>query len=60
MPPHSGRDKTKRKIRLCIDLTKLNAVTNRKLYQLGSTVKTLAKIGENCKVMSKLDANSGY
>ena len=39
VPPHSGRDKTKRKIRLCIDLTKLNTVTNRKLYQLDSTVK---------------------
>ena len=35
------------KIRLCIDLTKLNAVTNRELYQLDSTVETLAKIGEN-------------
>ena len=48
------------KIRLYIDLTKLNAITNRELYQLDSTVETLAKIGENCKVMSKLDANNGY
>ena len=48
------------KIRFCIDLTKLNAVRNRELYQLDSTVETVAKIGENCKVMSKLDANSGY
>ena len=48
------------KIRLCIDLTKLNAVANGELYQLDSNEETLAKIGENCKVMSKLHANSGY
>ena len=52
--------KPKGKIRLCIDLTKLNAVTNRELYQLEGTVETLAKIGEIYKVMSKLDASSGY
>ena len=48
------------RIRLCIDLTKLNRATKRELYQLDSTVETLAKLGDECKVMSKLDANSGY
>ena len=47
-------------IRLCIDLTKLNKATKRELYQLDSTVETLAKLGDECKIMSKLDANSGY
>ena len=52
--------KPNEKMRLYIDLTKLNAVTNRQLYQLDSAVDILAKIGENWKVMSILDANSGY
>ena len=33
------------KIILCIDLTKLNKATKQELYQLDSTVETLAKLG---------------
>ena len=48
------------KLRICLDLTKLNTVTKREFYQLESVNETLAKLGNECKVMSKLDANSGY
>ena len=47
-------------IRLCIDLTKLNEGVQREFYQLESVDETLAKLGKDCNVMSKLDANSGY
>lgn len=48
------------KIRLCIDLTKLNKGIERELYQLESVEETLARMGDECKIMSKLDASSGY
>ena len=48
------------KLRICLHLTKLNTVTKREFYQLESVNETLAKIGQECKIMSKLDANSGY
>ena len=38
------------KIRMCIDLTKLNAITKRELYQIDSTIEKLARAGKNCKV----------
>ena len=47
-------------IRLCIDLTKLNMGVERELYQLEAVEETLAKLGEDCVYMSKIDANSGY
>ena len=47
-------------IRLCIDLTKLNAGVERELYQLESIEETLAKLGDDCIYMTKVDANSGY
>ena len=47
-------------IRLCIDLTKLNAGVERELYQLEAVEETLAKLGDECVYMSKVDANSGY
>ena len=47
-------------IRLCIDLTKLNAGVERELYQLESVEETLGKLGDECVFMSKVDANSGY
>ena len=47
-------------IRLCIDLTKLNTGVQRELYQLESIEETLAKLGEECVYMTKVDANSGY
>ena len=48
------------KIRLCLDLTKLNRVTKREFYQLEAVNETISKIGHECKVMSKLDANTAY
>ena len=50
----------KKEIRICLDLTKLNHEVKREFYQLSSVDETLAKIGDGCAVMSKLDANSGY
>ena len=47
-------------IRFCIDLTKLNAGVERELYQLESVEETLAKLGDECIYMSKVDANLGY
>ena len=47
-------------IRLCIDLTQLNKNIERELYQLESVEETIAKLGKGCKIMTKLDANSGY
>ena len=47
-------------IRLCIDLTKLNAGVERELYHLESVEETLAKLGDECVHMTKVDANSGY
>ena len=52
--------KPNNKIRLCIDLTKLNLGVKREFYQLESVEESISKLGTNCKVMSKLDANSGY
>ena len=47
-------------IRLCINLTKLNKGIKCELYQLESVEETIARLEEECKVMTKLDANSGY
>jgi len=47
-------------IRLCIDLTKLNNGIEREQYQLESVDETIARIGDECHIMTKLDANSGY
>ena len=52
--------KSSGEIRLCIDLTKLNAGVERELYQLESVEETLAKLGDECVHMTKVDANSGY
>ena len=48
------------KLRICLDLTKLNNCVKREYYQLPSVDETLAKIGKKGKIFSKLDANSGY
>ena len=47
-------------IRLCIDLTKLNAAVERELHHLESVEETMAKLGNECVYMTKIDANSGY
>ena len=47
-------------LRICIDLTQLNKDTKREFYELPSVDDTLAQLGNGCKYMAKLDANSGY
>ena len=47
-------------IRLCIELTKLNLGVDRDLYQLEAIEESMAKLGDECVFMSKVDANSGY
>ena len=47
-------------IRICIDLTKLNNGIEREIYQLESVEEAIAKLGDECIFMSKLDANAGY
>ena len=48
------------KLRICLDLTQLNKGTKREYYELPSVDETLAQLGSDCKIMAKLDANSGY
>ena len=47
------------KVRICVDLTKLNESVKRERHILPSVEQTLAQIG-TAKYFSKLDANSGY
>lgn len=53
VPKHNG------KVRICVDLTKLNESVRRERHILPSVEQTLAQIG-GAKYFSKLDANSGY
>ena len=54
------KPKCTERLRVCIDLTKLNEQVKREFYELPSVPETLSKLGNKCKVMSKLDFNSGY
>ncbi len=47
------------KVRICVDLTKLNESVCRERHILPSVEQTLAQIGGS-KIFSKLDANSGF
>ena len=47
------------KVRICVDLTKLNKSVCRERHILPSVEQTLAQIG-GAKHFTKLDANSGY
>ena len=47
------------KVRICVDLTKLNESVCRERHILPSVEQTLAQIG-GAKIFSKLDANSGF
>ena len=51
--------KPKGKVRICVDLTKLNESVRRERLILPSVEQTLAQIG-GAKVFFKLDASSGY
>ena len=46
-------------VRICVDLTKLNATVCRERHILPSVGEILTQIG-NAKIFSKLDANSGF
>ena len=47
------------KVRVCVDLTKLNSSVRRERHILPSVEQTLAQIGK-ARYFSKLDANSGF
>ena len=47
------------KVRICVDLTKLNTSVCHECHILPSIEQTLAQVG-NAKYFSKLDANSGF
>lgn len=47
------------KVRICVDLTKLNASVRRERHIMPSVEHTLAQI-RGAKYFSKLDANSGF
>ena len=53
MPKSNG------KVRICVDLTKLNESVHRELHPLPAVEQTLAQIA-GAKVFSKLDCNSGF
>ena len=47
------------KIRICVDLTKLNESVQRSRHILPSVEETLAKL-QNARIFTKLDSNSGF
>jgi len=47
------------KVRICVDLQPLNRAVKRETHPMNSVQASLAKLS-NAKVMSKLDANSGF
>ena len=47
------------RVRICVDLTKLNESIKRERHPLPAVDQTLAQSAE-VKVFSKLDANSGF
>ena len=51
--------KSNNKVRICLDLTKLNKYVKRERHVLPSVDQVLAQIGK-AKHFSKLDANSGF
>lgn len=51
--------KSKGKVRICVDLTKLNTSVKRERHPMPSVEQILAQVGDS-KVFTKLDANSGF
>ena len=47
------------KVRICVDLTKLNESVRREHHPLPAVEQTLAQLAE-AQIFSKLDANSGF
>ena len=54
-----GMAKADRRVRICVDLTKLNESVQHEQHILPSVEETLAQLGE-ATLFSKLDANSGF
>ena len=48
------------RIRICVNLTKLNQAVCRERHILPSVEQSLAMLGGGAKVFSKIDANSGF
>lgn len=46
-------------VRLCVDLTGLNAAVKREIHPMATVEESLSKLGKS-SVFSKLDANSGF
>ena len=46
-------------VQICVDVTPLNKVVQRKTHPMGSVNESLAMLGES-RVFTKLDANSGF
>ena len=51
--------KSEERVRICVDLTKLNESMRRERHPLPPVEQTLAQLAE-ARVFSKLDANSGF
>ena len=51
--------KSDRRVRICVDLTKLNESVRRERHQLPAVDQTLAQLA-GARVFTKLDANSGF
>ena len=47
------------RVRICVDLTRLNQAVRREVYQMPTVEETLGSLTEG-SVFSKLDANSGF
>lgn len=47
------------RVRICVDLTRLNQAVHREVYQMPTVEETLGSLTEG-SVFSKLDANSGF
>ena len=47
------------KVRICVDLTRLNQAVHREVYQMPTVEETLGSLTEG-SAFSKLDANSGF
>ena len=57
--PEEGDKMQKQKVRICVDLTKLNESVQREKHDLPSVDQTLGRLA-GAKVFTKLDANSGF
>ena len=59
MRGYGGGTETPKKVRICVDLTRLNQSVCRERHPLPAVEQTLAQLA-SARVFSKLDANSGF